>query len=215
MRSTSERRACFDASSAIRRHRSTRLAAACARCFSLRRAITGTMHSAPSSVAFSIAHSMRSNLKTESSSVTGERGISLHFGDQVEPNRIARDSRDHAVPNPSRRPPGRTPSPAVRAARGSGVRPGSPSSEAVASSHVSAIQRRRVMASSLQRRETSAANSSSSRNSEAWMENRGNPHEYWPQKHRGDAYRVPPKLLPMACLLFLRGLLRCLLRRSS
>ena len=42
----------------MRRQRSTRFAADWARCFSVRRAITGAIAITPSSVAFSIAHSM-------------------------------------------------------------------------------------------------------------------------------------------------------------
>jgi hypothetical protein len=58
------RRDCSDACRAMRCQRSTRFAEAAARCESVRRAITGTIRETPSSVHFSIAHSMRSNLNT-------------------------------------------------------------------------------------------------------------------------------------------------------
>ena len=65
------RRDCSDASRAMRRQRSTRFSAAIARCFSVRRAITGTIVVTFSSVHFSIAHSMRSNLKIASNRAIG------------------------------------------------------------------------------------------------------------------------------------------------
>ena len=67
------RRDCSAACSASRFQRSARFTDAEARCVSVRRAITGTIFETPSSVAFSIAHSMRSNLKMESSRVM--RGV--------------------------------------------------------------------------------------------------------------------------------------------
>ena len=56
-----KRRACCADSARIRFHRSARFPAAAIRPFSLRSAASGTISSAPSSVAFSIAHSNRSN----------------------------------------------------------------------------------------------------------------------------------------------------------
>ena len=58
------RRDCLLASRAMRRQRSARLRADWARCFSVRRARIGVIFAMPSSVAFSMAHSMWSNLKT-------------------------------------------------------------------------------------------------------------------------------------------------------
>ena len=57
----------------IRCQRSTRFAAAFARWVSVRCATTGTIRLAPSSTHFSIAHSMRSNLKMERSN--GQVGL--------------------------------------------------------------------------------------------------------------------------------------------
>jgi hypothetical protein len=63
------RRDCSAACLARRCQRSRRLAEAAARCESVRLAITGTIRETPSSVHFSIAHSMRSNLNIASRSV--------------------------------------------------------------------------------------------------------------------------------------------------
>src|SRR5579884_2995413 len=63
------RRDCSLASRAIRRHLSTRFPAAISSPFSLRSAITGTIDSTPSSVAFSISHSKRSNFMSAAKSV--------------------------------------------------------------------------------------------------------------------------------------------------
>ena len=58
MSGISVRRDCLLASRAMRRQRSDRLRADWARCFSVRRARMGVMRAMPSSVAFSMAHSM-------------------------------------------------------------------------------------------------------------------------------------------------------------
>ena len=63
------RRDCSEAWRAIRCQRSTRFVAAAARWESVRCAITGAIREMPSSVHFSIAHSMRSNLNTARSRV--------------------------------------------------------------------------------------------------------------------------------------------------
>ncbi len=95
---TSDRRDCFAASRATRRQRSTRAGAAWTRCFSLRRAVIGINLSAPSSVAFSMIHSMRSNLKIESKSVTGSAGLRFHLGDQRKSHRVSTDPGNDSTP---------------------------------------------------------------------------------------------------------------------
>ena len=67
---TDTRLDCSDAWLTSRRQRPTRFAAELARCFSVRPASTGIILATPSSVHFSIAHSMRSNLKMEIATVT-------------------------------------------------------------------------------------------------------------------------------------------------
>src|SRR5581483_538278 len=72
-------RACCADSWRILRQRSARLAEACTRALALRSAASGTIACAPSSVAFSSAHSKRSNLTMDR-----RRTIS---GDAAEPGR--------------------------------------------------------------------------------------------------------------------------------
>ena len=67
-------RDCSAACSAIRCQRWWRFCAAEARCVSVRRAMTGMMRATPISVHFSIAHSMRSNLKMARTRVTWGAG---------------------------------------------------------------------------------------------------------------------------------------------
>src|SRR5580692_3495176 len=81
------RRDCCEASRAIRRQRSTRFPAASARCFSVRRAMTGTIVATFSSVHFSIAHSMRSNLKIANSNVIGATAFELISAPSVNSTR--------------------------------------------------------------------------------------------------------------------------------
>ena len=74
------RRDCSDACRAMRCQRSWRFPAAAARWASVRRAMTGMIRATPISVHFSIAHSMRSNLKMARTRVTcgaGRRSPSL------------------------------------------------------------------------------------------------------------------------------------------
>ena len=68
------RRDCWLLSRAIRTQRSMRFRAASASPFSLRTASTGRIRSTPSSVAFSIIHSKRSNLKRAAQRVMGTGG---------------------------------------------------------------------------------------------------------------------------------------------
>ena len=83
----------------MRRQRSTRLSAASARCFSVRRAITGTIDVTFSSVHFSIAHSMRSNLNTASSSVIGVAVAGGNFFTERELHALVADSGHGGVPH--------------------------------------------------------------------------------------------------------------------
>src|SRR6266705_2891040 len=71
---TRTRRDCCEASSRIFFQRSTRLAPAASKAFSLRSAASGTILLIPNSVAFSMAHSKASNFTTASSSVTSRLG---------------------------------------------------------------------------------------------------------------------------------------------
>ena len=93
------RRDCSEASRAMRRQRSTRFAAAKARCFSVRRAITGTIVVTFNSVHFSIAHSMRSNLNTANSSVIGAAATSRDFLAKHELHPLLRDTGHGCAPH--------------------------------------------------------------------------------------------------------------------
>ena len=83
----------------MRRQRSTRFSAASARCFSVRRAMTGTIVVTFSSVHFSIAHSMRSNLKTASSKVIGTTAFARNFFAESELHAVIGDAGDGGAPN--------------------------------------------------------------------------------------------------------------------
>ena len=92
------RRDCLAASRARRRQRSARFAAAWARCLSVRSATIGTIRPQPSSTAFSMAHSIRSNLKTLSSRVTGSCGCRFQFAKECEVDAVAIDGCDAGEP---------------------------------------------------------------------------------------------------------------------
>ena len=151
MAGTSDRRDCCDASRAIRRHRSTRFIAACARCLSVLLAITGTIAATPSSVAFSIAHSMWSNLKIDITSVTGIAGAEstsasrLNLTSELPP---APPSENPVTTAWNTRPPATTSASTPSCTRSTRIRCSAcaPSKLAVASSHLSVIHRRRVIA---------------------------------------------------------------------
>ena len=95
------RRDCWLLSRAIRAHRSLRLRDASNRPFSVRVASTGRMRSTPSSVAFSIIHSKRSNLMSAAQSVirtgSGTAGDRLHHVEDdtlaLAPRRSRRGTR--------------------------------------------------------------------------------------------------------------------------
>ena len=90
------RRDCSDAWRAMRCQRSTRFCAALARWASVRCATTGMIRLAPSSTHFSMAHSMRSNLKMERTRVRlGLRDTNNFAKFKLDP--IVRDAGDTAA----------------------------------------------------------------------------------------------------------------------